>query len=113
MNDIEDQLRRARLTAPSGDLERRMSEAFRDAAKARPPVRRLLRPWFLIPGAVALGLAAILLLPRARLENPGPAQGDRRGAHHEDPSAHLVRLLLEPGPRQRPLPSLSVSVSVR
>jgi hypothetical protein len=113
MNEIENQLRQARLAAPSGDLDRRMTEAFRAAARGRPPVWRLLQPWILVPGALALCLAVVLVLPRVRTGSAEARQGDPMILHREDSSTQLVRLLLEPASRQRPLPSVSVSISVR
>jgi len=110
MNDPEQLLRAARLAPPSSALDRRLQEAFANAAPAQ-PARRPAKPWWWIGALAATGIAATVALVATRPPHlPIPAATAPTLCNIE-PQGSMRLLLLEPLAGQRTPPCFAVSVT--
>lgn len=105
MNDLESQLSRQPLAAPSTALDRRIAQTFAVAAVARPKSVNELWWW---PVAIAsFGAVVVLLLA---LMPPRPAPINAPVQVHFEANAALRRLLLTPATHHEPPPRLNLGV---
>jgi hypothetical protein len=107
MNELERDLKAARLAAPSSAFDHRMNELFAAAAHSRPSRRKATLPWWLA-GLTAFGAAAASLLV-APLPHPlPPAPIDYR----IEAQGRMRQLLLDPPTNANQLPRFVMSDSV-
>ena len=112
MNDFEEQLRRTRLAAPSDALDRRMGAAFAAAAGSRRLAHRPPSPWVLVAFGALCGVAVTAIFYWARPPRPEDNHVAIANVSRSETPAHFVRLLLEPGAKQRALPAYTVRISI-
>jgi hypothetical protein len=112
MNYSEEQLRAARLAAPSEALDRRMQEAFESASQKQISPNRTVT-WRWIGAFAATGIAAILTVvairPRTIPANPTSTQV----LCNIQPYGPMRQLLLDSPSGDRPPPHFSVSVTTQ
>ena len=107
MNELERDLKAARLAAPSSAFDHRMNELFAAAAHSRPSRRKATLPWWLA-GLTAFGAAAASLLV-APLPHPlPPAPIDYR----IEAQGRMRQLLLDPPTSANQLPRFVMTGSV-
>ena len=110
MNDSEEQLRTARLAAPSDDLDRRMQETFARAA-CTPPAPGRAAAWRWIGFLAATGIAAAVAVVATRLVRPPADSATAQALYTIEPQGPMRQLLIETPATTRPLPHFAVSVS--
>jgi hypothetical protein len=112
MNYSEEQLRAARLAAPSEALDQRMREAFDGASRKQISPDRAVT-WRWIGAFAATGIAAILTVvaiwPRTMPVNPTSTQV----LCNIEPHGPMRKLLLDSPSGDRPPPHFSVSVTTQ
>jgi len=103
MNELEQRLKTARLLEPSGNLDRRIDEAFDAARKgARGP---RLAPWLWGAGAAAAAAAAGLVLFAGHWSRRVPPPAGRAIVYQVEAQGRLRDLLVTPaGTRGGPPP---------
>jgi hypothetical protein len=109
MSYSEEQLRTARLAAPSEALDRRMQEAFENAARTQAPAQRAVA-WRWIGAFAATGIAAIITLVALRPRSMPASPASTQVLCSIEPKGVMRQLLLDSPSGNRPPPRFSVSV---
>lgn len=111
--NLEDHLQSARLSPPSGELDRRMEQTFARAEKAgtkdAPPAALAILVTLASLGIAAAVVAALLLRPPRTDQRPEVQVATQR----LEARGMFQQMLVTPAASARPLPRLEVSVTSR